>query len=94
VQTKDITDRATETASYKALPLGNNFYLWTVYDSLSATPPTSLIPLPFIYNGRGMHIFFPTVIDAIDSEGYIASIFRAIFLILVTLFISYSFQKC
>jgi hypothetical protein len=38
------------------------FLVWTVYASLSATPPTPLIPLPFTSNGRGTHRFVPTTV--------------------------------
>jgi hypothetical protein len=60
MQTKNITDIGTETASCKVLPLGNK---WTVYASLSATPPTLLITLPFASSGRGTHRFVPTTVN-------------------------------
>lgn len=58
-QTKDINDIGPGAASYKVLPLGNNVFLWTVHDFLSATPTTLLIPLPFTCNGRRTHRFIP-----------------------------------
>jgi hypothetical protein len=39
------------------------FVVWIVYVSLSANPPTSLIPLPGISNGRQAYIFAPTTIQ-------------------------------
>lgn len=49
-------------ASYKALPLGMMFMFWTEYASLSATPPTLLVPFPLTSNGRGMHGLDPTTV--------------------------------
>jgi hypothetical protein len=36
--------------------------IWTVYASLSATPPTPLIPLPFTSDRRGTHGFILTIL--------------------------------
>jgi hypothetical protein len=52
---KGITDIRTETASYKAMPLGKVYSMDSI--CLSATP---LIPLPFTSKGRGMHRFVTT----------------------------------
>jgi hypothetical protein len=43
-------------------PLGNNVFVWSVDDSLSAIPPTPLIPVPFTSNGSQAHRFAPTTI--------------------------------
>jgi hypothetical protein len=46
------------------------FMVWTVYASLSATPPDRLIPLPFTSKGRGTHIIVPTTVHtAPDNKG-------------------------
>jgi hypothetical protein len=44
------------------------FKEWTVCASLSVTPPTPLIPLPFTYNGPGTQIFAPTTVNQ-DEKG-------------------------
>jgi hypothetical protein len=61
MQTKDITDTGTETASYKGLPPGNNVFVWIVYAFLPATPPNPLIPLPS---------FLLTDVERTDSSAY------------------------
>jgi hypothetical protein len=49
MQTKDIADIGTETASYKVLPLGNMFMVWTVYASLSVSSPNPSDPIVFYF---------------------------------------------
>jgi hypothetical protein len=38
------------------------FIVWAVYASLSAAPPTPLIPFRFTCNGPRMHRFAPTTV--------------------------------
>jgi hypothetical protein len=66
--TNDIVDIGTETASYTVPPLGTT--VSTVYASLSATPPTPLIPMLFTSNGSRALRFAPTTAYvATDSPG-------------------------
>jgi hypothetical protein len=45
--------------------------IWVVYASLSASPPTSLISLPFTSNGSRSHRFAPTaVLNVLLGELY------------------------
>jgi hypothetical protein len=58
----DITDRGTQTASYKVLPLGN--YVYSLGSVCILTCCYSY-PLQFTSNGRGMHKFVPTTVRSV-----------------------------
>jgi hypothetical protein len=73
LQTKDTIDTGNETASYKVLPLGDNFVVRTVCASLSATSPTRLISLLFTSNGSRAHRFAPTAVTDISRIGLMMS---------------------
>jgi hypothetical protein len=53
--TQELRQRATKYCRWEIM-----FIVWAAHASLSAAPPTPLIPLPFTSNGKGTHTFAPT----------------------------------
>jgi hypothetical protein len=59
---QELRQRATKYCRWETM-----FIVWTIYSSLLATPPTRLIPLPFISNGRLTHRFAPTTPTCMET---------------------------
>jgi hypothetical protein len=60
-----MRQRATKYCRWEIM-----FIVWTVYVSLSAAPPTPLIPMPFTSNGPQTHRFAPTTVQALKIPSF------------------------